>query len=153
MTTILYSKEHNVFVADGRERTADGCIATDECQKIYHLPNGDVLAGAGHSSLIDRVVNHLSSEAALELAPLKVGEEEYCSAFIYCRADACVRELDITSEFITYDELRYSYAIGSGWQWALAAHDLGKSPEECVIYAASRDCYTGTNLTVYELGE
>lgn len=43
------------------------------------------------------------------------------------------------------------YAIGSGGHFALAAMDFGKTPEEAVRYAATRDIHTGGTITVLEL--
>lgn len=39
-----------------------------------------------------------------------------------------------------------SEAIGSGWQWAMAAMDFGASAIEAVNYAKKRNCHTGGKI-------
>lgn len=41
------------------------------------------------------------------------------------------------------------YAGGSGWQWAIAAMDHGKSAAEAVRYAGTRDHSTNTRVQSY----
>ena len=43
------------------------------------------------------------------------------------------------------------FAIGSGSQYALAAMDLGKTAEEAVVYASTRDVYTNNVTQVASL--
>lgn len=46
-------------------------------------------------------------------------------------------------DFLLYRmEVTNKCAIGSGWQWAMAAMDYGASAEEAVKYASTRDVYT-----------
>lgn len=45
------------------------------------------------------------------------------------------------------------FACGSGGQYALAAMDLGKTAEEAVLYASTRDIYTNSITQVASLVE
>lgn len=41
--------------------------------------------------------------------------------------------------------------MGSGYQFAIAALDLGKTAKEAVNYAKTRDIYTGGRVRVFDV--
>ncbi len=48
-------------------------------------------------------------------------------------------------------KLTYNDADGSGYAFALAAMDFGKSAKDAVKYAATRDTYTGGRVRVFDV--
>lgn len=57
-------------------------------------------------------------------------------------------DLRLWKHEINYDELN---AIGSGWEIAFTAMDLGMSAEEAVIYTATKDIYTGGKINTFSV--
>lgn len=51
---------------------------------------------------------------------------------------------------LTAPDVRH-YAIGSGWEWAHAAMDFGRTPAQAVRYAMTRDVSTGAKVVVRRL--
>lgn len=48
-------------------------------------------------------------------------------------------------------KLEHDEAMGSGWQWAIAAMDMGRSAQDAVEYAKTRDSCTGGRVNVFEI--
>lgn len=48
-------------------------------------------------------------------------------------------------------EVNYNNAIGSGWELAFVAMDLGMTAKEAVEYASKRDIYTGGEIKEFKV--
>ena len=59
--------------------------------------------------------------------------------------------LFVEEERIFKSEINYNDAFGSGFRFALAAMDHGKSAKEAIEYAMTRDIYTGGNIQVIDV--
>ena len=143
MTTIVYDHRARQIAIDGRT-TSGGMINTEDAVKW--IQDGDdwwFICG----SVCDRrrLIEHIN--ATDPDAPKWKIE---CSAFL-------VRAGKVYHCMVTDDgepaksEINYSDSMGSGSQFALSALDLGKSAEDAVKYAATRDTGTGPNVWVFDV--
>lgn len=157
MTTLVYEHSTRTIAADGRETDHNGFICCDATTKIYHTPNGDVLAGAGPTSIIDYVVKHWTIgngfEDDMELADkLQSTECQHAAFFLYRKATDTVYEYHVQLEddpngphpvHVYEVALAYNYALGSGATLAIAAMDFGCNCVGAIEYAMTRDSNTG----------
>ena len=144
MTCIAYHHKDKQIAVDSRI-TCDGVICSDEFSKVIINELGTwVLCGRNDDYEI--------------LPTLKMGDnagrELHCTAMLVKEGRVV---LALTEEDGRYSEspVTYNDAQGSGYRFALAALDMGKSAEEAVEYAMTRDIYTGGKVQVInvETGE
>ena len=140
MTTIAYNHKDKQIAVDSRS-SRDNVIMSDHVDKSK-LVNGVtfVLCGAAcdYSILIDM---YFGSESKL------VPE---ANAFVI--DDGKVYRIGCTADGVFWkQECEHNDALGSGWEYALAAMDFGRDAEEAVEYAKTRDCYTGGEVHVFNV--
>lgn len=137
------------IACDGKSMAGDGLITDNDiitmtdCRKVSVLEDGRVIGFAGNAYGYAAFAKWL--EAGAKGDPPK-----------FCDSDSDITCLVLTpaGQLFTYDkhgypfEERPPFAIGSGQQFAIAAMDLGKSPEEAVRYACTRDPFSAGDITV-----
>lgn len=140
MTTIAYHHKDKQIAVDSRI-TADGAICSDDFSKV-------IINGLGTWVLCGRNDDY-------EILPtLKIGDnigrELNCTAMLVKNG---VVVLALTEEDGRYTEspVTYNDAQGSGYRFALAALDMGKSAKEAIEYAMTRDIYTGGKVQVIDV--
>lgn len=129
------------IVTDGRSMAADSLSTCGDIvmgtgiQKLHRLTDGSVVGIAGQTR-----------DALRAIAALTNGEEfdgEYTLLRLF--ADGAV----LRYEGCTYGlNAEIPAAIGSGFELAIGAILAGASPKLAVEIAASRDIYTGGNVSV-----
>lgn len=132
------------IACDGKSMAGDGLITEDDrvCSKDYakvrHLKDGRVVGFAGNAYNWDEFARWLDDGGDVP----KMHEGFGC---IVLNRDGSITQ---------YDEHGRSFpdpapvAIGSGARFALAAMDLGCTPEQAVEAAKKRDVWTGGKVTV-----
>lgn len=142
MTTIVYDHISRKIAFDGRV-TSNGFICTD--QDIKWMKDGeDYWFFAGSICDRERFIKYIKAKD-----PDPPRWEIDCSAFLV-RAGKVYQCLVSEKGEPTISELSYSDAIGSGWIFALAALDLGKTTKGAILYAMTRDTGTGGKVTVFD---
>lgn len=142
MTTIAYHHNSKTLAIDSR-RTGDNHIVTDCDNKWEQLEDGSVMFLCG------QVVSH---EKLIEAYYGKVFPEDeiiHSNAYLVFGGNIYrtgVEEGKFWKELVYFDS-----AMGSGWEFALAAMDFGEDAEGAVKYAAKRDYHTGGKVHVYNV--
>ncbi len=137
MTTIAYHHERKEIAYDGRT-TRGGVIMSDASEKM--IESGGVkffLCGA--TCDYDMLISMYFGEKP-ELVP-------EASAFAVDSGNVYMIGCGDNGVFWKCRQ-DCNDAIGSGWEFALAAMDFGKCAKSAVEYAATRDSSTGGNITV-----
>lgn len=135
MTTI--ATDGHSMASDGRVSEGD-MISRDDYPKVRKLKDGRIVGFTGNAYNWDAYAAWLEDGGDLP----KIEDQFGC---IVLMPDGSI---------LTYDEHGRSfpekapYAGGSGGRFALAAMDLGLSPEEAVQLAIKRDLFSGGVITV-----
>lgn len=147
MTTIAYHYESGTIAFDGRE-TEDGVILCDDTLKMRRVGE-DVWFFCGTVSDEKRAIEYLQAED-----PKKPRFAIDFEALI-ARPDGAVFQASICPDTGQpwRAPLNHNAAIGSGRYFALAAMDRGKSAEDAVRYAMTRDCGSGGEVRVFSVKE
>ena len=147
MTTIVYDHKLGQIAVDSRS-TASGMIVSDNEIKWHVDENGVTwfLSGcvSDYSLLFDSFKN---GDRAFDLP-----EIPDASAIIVRDKKVFLRGVTDKGEAWT-QPLSSSRCIGSGAQFALAAMDFGCTAADAVKYAATRDCYTGGKVHVFDIAD
>ena len=160
MTTIVYHHASRTIAADGRETDHNGFICCDHVTKIYHTPSGDVIAAAGPSSAIEYAVKHWEDRDLFEsntdlLGLLMNSDSHHMAAIVYLKEFDAFYEYHLTVEEdddmpnpvnVYLIEINYSYSVGSGAPFAIAAMDFSRDAVGAVAYAMQRDSNTGGRI-------
>ena len=135
MTTI--ATDGHSMAGDGRISEGDR-ISCDDYQKVRKLKDGRIVGFSGNAYNWDAFADWLVQGGDLP----KVDDQFGCIV------------LTPEVQILTYDEHGRTfvetapYACGSGSSYAIAAMDLGCSPEEAVEAACKRDLFSGGKITV-----
>ncbi len=138
MTTIVYDHNARQIACDSR-CTGDGIIKTDSFIK-YRYSGAALFFFTGPVSDHEKLINAYSH-----------GKIEKCEANAMIFVDGNVMLCGIDNEEFWLENSAYSQGIGSGFKFALAALDFGKSAKEAIEYAATRDFYTGGKIHVLDI--
>ncbi len=141
MTTIVYDHKARQIAVDSRT-TADGVLISDKAKKYRH--DGDLIwflcgDSCDHEKLIAASKGDFNESC----------DELGSNAFFV--KDGKVFICGFTEGKFWSHEIECSRAIGSGYQFGLAAIDHGKTAKESVQYAATRDIYTGGDVHVFDV--
>ncbi len=147
MTTVAYDGKN--LCADSRSSLGD-MIYEEDAQKIFpNIGPFSVLAIAGdYQDAMDIMesikefsnLDHIRSIPKEEMGDAQlIGITHDGELWSYAGSHSCKLRADMP------------IAIGSGRQFALAAMDLGKSAEEAIIYASSRDMFTNNVVQTIEI--
>lgn len=135
MTTI--ATDGNSMAGDGRISEGDR-ISCDDYEKVRKLSDGRIVGFAGNAYNWDEFAGWLENGGDLP----KVEDGFSC---IVLTPEGQILSYDAHGR--TFVE-QAPYACGSGGSYALAAMDLGCSPEEAVEAACKRDLFSGGKITV-----
>ena len=143
MTTIAYDHDKKVIALDSRI-TRSGVIESDAFNKVA-VTEGSIYVFAGTPADMQRFIElaegaqFANDDLDIDALRVKDGKVFHCS---------------VCKEFGYWElELQFSVALGSGHRFALAAMDMGKSADEAVEYAKTRDLYTGGNVRLLHVNE
>lgn len=135
MTTIAY---------DGHSVAADSQVSRGDSfshyeSKVRRVKGSGLIIGSGECQAVIACVEWLSGG----------GKPERLDGFhgLYIKRDGV---FEINDKPVL-DPVLCPMAIGSGWQYALVAMDLGKSAREAVECAAGRDLFTGGDIEVVKV--
>lgn len=142
MTTIAASIEHCCMAAD--TLSVGGNTVVSRRHTKIHRVNGCLV---GLSGLVTDGLLFLQWFETHDLDKRPSLSEDFAAMVLSRKGlfryfDECVP--------LTAPDIRY-YAIGSGWEWAYAAMDFGRSPAQAVRYAMTRDVSTGGSVRVFRL--
>ena len=144
MARLLAGVAVTTIATDGQTMAGDGLITAgnvvfgSNCVKVRQLADGRLVGMSGTAYYFEPFCAWLESD---DIVP----EMEECFEALVLMPDGTCRSYDHKGRWIT-EEL--PSATGSGREFALAAMDLGASPEEAVKIAAGRDTSTGGTITV-----
>lgn len=143
MTTIAYDHDKKVIALDSRI-TRFGVIESDTYNKVIATENA-IYVFAGSPADMQRFIElaegaqFANDDLDIDALKVKNGKVFHCSV---CK-EAGYWEL----------ELEFNIALGSGYRFALAAMDMGKTAHEAIEYAKTRDLYTGGNVRLLHVNE
>lgn len=138
MTTIAFK---DGIIAYDSLRSAGNLVISDEQDKKHIIREGVVLFACGAASDIENLVAHLQTGDKL-IPNNTAGGLLVEDGVVY---DLGVSHEDGVWKYVSADP----WADGSGQSFALAAMDLGKSAEDAVTYAATRDTMTGGKVNTF----
>ena len=139
MTTIAYDHINGFIAVDGRV-TSSGVIQSDNACKVINA-NGRTFCMSGSTSDWNDFCNDFENG--------KQPKRKYsCNAMMIENESVFTCGIDDDDGLFFQCEQNWNSAMGSGNQFAVAAMDFGKSAEEAVKYASTKDCYTGGKITV-----
>lgn len=134
---------------DGRMMAGDGMVTDDnivcslDTEKVVRLRDGRIAGFCGDAFSYRLFAEWLDN--GCEGDPPKSIDGLGC---IVLSPDGTLTSYDEHGRtFVEHDK----WAIGSGQRFALAAMDLGKSAGEAVVYACTRDVFSGGIITSLEL--
>lgn len=145
MTTIVYDHERKQIAIDSRA-TSNGLICDDNCEKWRVTESGEVWFTCGaicDEELLIECFKDSDKKLGIEVIP-------DANAFVVRGDKVLMRGVTNDGEAWT-QVLTSNRCIGSGSSFGLAALDFGKTAKEAVEYAATRDCYTGGKIHVYDI--
>lgn len=145
MTTIVYDHKAQQIAVDSRA-TSSGVIVDDESRKWVITESGELWFTCGaicDANLLIECFKDGDKKINIELIP-------DANAFVVRGGNVLMRGVTPDGEAWT-QELTSKRCLGSGSSFALAALDFGRTAKEAVEYAATRDCYTGGVVHVYDI--
>ena len=140
MTTIAYNHESKTIAYDSRS-TRDMVIISDSVNKRVDK-DGVSFFLCGCVADYDLLIN-IYFGGKDELVP-------ECNAYVVSDNGAFRIGVSESGEF-WQQKLEHNEALGSGWQWAISAMDMGKSAKDAVEYAKTRDSATGGNVNTFDI--
>lgn len=140
MTTIAYHHKSKTIAVESR-MTAGSIIVSDNCNKTIKNEAGLwVFCG--------------SAEDIILLCELKHGEKTDnipdCAAFLLSNGK-CYEVHVSENGKCKHMEITFNDGKGSGYEFAIAAMDHGKSAKEAVKYAITRDIYSGGRVREFKV--
>lgn len=140
MTTVIYDHKRKQVAIDSRYTRGD-VIDTDKGNKVRKDSRG-IWLFSGHQADFEDLMALKRNE--------KVEVRPECGAILIKNGCAFVVDTD-EDGFCIVAKLNDSFAMGSGYKFAIAALDLGKTAKEAVNYAKTRDIYTGGRVRVFDV--
>ena len=141
MTTIVYCHKTKLIAVDSRVTESGGFISSDKKDKTTKNDLGLWFTSGKVSDHVDLV--KLKHNQSVDIVPS-------CGAFLI--KDKSIFLVEVSSSgMCTYEKLTCNDGMGTGGKLALAALDFGKTAKEAVEYAATKDCYTGGKVRVFNL--
>ena len=138
MTTIAYNHKDKQVAVDSR-MTSNDIINTDTFDKFIENDLGIwVFAGSDCDFKAMSLLRHGDELDNLECIAMLITEGK-------------VYGVEVDGGICSYSEYQHNKAFGSGSHFALASMDHGKSAEDAVKYAMTRDIYSGGNVRVFDV--
>jgi len=143
MTTIAWDGES---IAADRRMTSN-CIMT--VGKLFKLPDGSVLAGAGDYAEVVEVAAWVMEGCDPDARP-RFSENSEGSSLLLARPDG--KAYWLTWPYLRQVEINEPFAAeGSGCQFALGAMAMGATARRAVQIAAKFDPFTGGGVNVIKV--
>lgn len=143
MTTIVYDHKNGQIACDSR-MTRSGVVLSDSAPK-WRYDKSVILFFTGCTCDFEQFMQHYGKHGA------KPDAEVEADAFIVKEGIVYEAGFSKTHGYFETPLRDYSSSIGSGQSFALAALDFGKTAKEAVEYAATRDIYTGGQVSVFDI--
>lgn len=140
MTTIVYCHKTKQIAVDSRV-TAGMLIKSDSAAKFIKNKRGEIWFISGQRS---------EGENYSKLKHGDVVNDDFNIDAIVIK-DGEVYSAIESNGVLSFCKVEWNEATGSGNEFALAALDFGKTAKEAVEYAATKDCYTGGKVHVFNL--
>lgn len=140
MTTIVYCHKTKQVAVDGRATTSRGIISNDNVDKTVISDVGIwfIAGNACNSDDLIKLKHNDECKLNLQCSAILISNKE--AYLVYVDEGVCAHEKIVNNE-----------AMGSGELFALAALDFGQTAKQAVEYTATKDCYTGGNVRVFNL--
>lgn len=145
MTTIAYSHKERKIAADSRE-TSGRFICSDSVKKMDVNEHGYWFI-AGSEIDIDTIISAVGNPKRGRYP--QVENVNDFSGFV-CTNIGEVFEFQSIEGNLIITKLDYDSAIGSGFDYATAAMDFGKSCDEAIRYVMTRDSATGGKVLIFD---
>ena len=143
MTTIAYDGKGTIAVDSRASR--GGIICNHDEDKCIQV-DGHYFFFAGDFHLAEEMVNCFLNGGSIEqcgdVAAIYVSPEGQVSTIGF------YEDRQVVKSDMGVGEI---YAIGSGMYHAISAMDLGKTAEQAIEHAATRDPYTGGKIRVFNV--
>ncbi len=138
MTTIAYHHKDKQIAVDSRVSSGT-FINTDNHKKVYKVGDCILFLSGGLSD----IYTFISEFPEIRTAGSCAG---------FCIDNKLVYNISVDKEGRLHKSLvSYNDAEGSGYAFAIAAMDFGKSAKEAIKYTATRDNGTGGRIRVYNV--
>ena len=143
MTTIVYDHKNKLIACDSLITKSSGVISSDVYEKFRYI-GAELFFIAGMLCDFDLFIEFKNGRT-----DTNKGIPEISAFKFFCNS---VYECNVNCQGY-YEELKVEFnaSIGSGSSFALAALDFGKSAAEAVEYAATKDCFTGGLVRVFDV--
>ena len=146
MTTIIYDHKNKQIACDSRIAKSSGVYSDEFIKMIDTKSRMFVMSGA--TCDIDYFIKNferhkkINIDIQLDCSGIMIEKGVAYSVFTH-------------DGVFNMDSLICNESEGSGGKFALAALDFGNTAKQAVEYAATKDCYTGGKVHVYdiEIGE
>lgn len=153
MTTIIATR--SAIYADSY-CNASHPFGTNKLHRVAHEKTGDeyLVGGCGYLNELEFFVRLLGHHGLQDMWKLHFGEHWPPKIMKSFDTDVLVLTRDkkiflVDKSLVPMAVNERTYCIGSGGDWARAAIDHGKTPEEAIEYAATRD--DNTRAPVHKL--
>lgn len=137
MTTMAYHHGDKQIAIDSRT-TSGSLINTDKATKLYKI-NKCILFLCGSLSDIEIFIS--------EYPDIKTKVD--CGGFLI--ENKIAYGINETDGKLNKYTLTYNDTDGSGYAYAIAAMDFGKSAKDAIKYAMTRDTHTGGKVRVFNV--
>jgi ATP-dependent HslUV protease subunit HslV len=124
--------------------SAGDVLVESNYRKVHKLNDGRIVGFAGNGYNWEPVIDYFNSAEKKKKWPHITGSSS-------------ILLLELDGRCVLYDsdgrafERSIPVAIGSGWQFALGAMDVGASVEDAIKVASKRDLATGGTIFIEEL--
>lgn len=141
MTTIVYDHKRKRIACDGRSSAGPLLLSDNSIKYVSNKKGLWFVCGVYADRELFVTLDHRD----------ELSFEPECDALLVKEGDCYM--VTFRDNRCSYEKLEYNYAMGSGRDFALAALDFGKTAEEAIEYAKTRDVYTGGTVFVYDISK
>ena len=145
MTTIIYDHKNKQVACDSRVSRADGEYNDGYTKMVFHKSVLFILTGSNCDMQYFR--ENYEKHKKCELVDVDLD----CSGFIV--RDGIVYSVFIYGGVFNEDVCFCDDFAGSGGKYAISALEHGKTIKESVGYAATKNCFTGGKVHVYDIAK
>jgi len=143
MTTIIYNHEKKQIACDSRMSKSSGAYNDCYTKMVWHKSILFILTGS--TCDMEYFRENYEKYKKIDLVDMELD----CSGFIV--RDGVVYSVFVHGGIFNEDICFCNEFAGSGGQYAISALDHGKTVKEAVEYAATKDCFTGGKVHVYDI--
>lgn len=143
MTTIALDYAKGLIACDSRMSKESGLYNDCYIKMIEH--KGVLFALTGSTCDMDYFIENYAKYGKVEPSDLEID----CYGIMI--KDGLSYNVWIHGGVFNEDLIICNECAGSGGRFALAALDFGKTAKEAVEYAATKDCFTGGKVHVYDI--